>query len=199
MSDDKDFQSWDMPKLGDSRVVNLTVNSSREKDRIAQEQEAIRQRAHDEGYQHGLQQALQEQEQTKQQLNHLLSLLDKPLQLIDEQVFNYIERIIITLTSKCIAREITLKPEIISDLLQQLVDALPSSLQDCRLVMHPDDMALMTLATQQEFAELRFVEDPLLKRGEARLISETTEIDGRLESRLATLEEKLEQAQDDGV
>lgn len=175
---EKVFKTWDKPT--DDAGANKV-----DEDLIEQQQkcEEIYQKA----YQQGLAKAEQEVAQHKQQLNELISLVFNPLRLIDEKLEQEFIKTLIWFCHHCIDIELTQSPEQLNAIFKQIKPHLPLMQQEYQLQLNPQDIEVLQQNLSNEnvdFDTNNIVEDSNLHRGEFRLVSATSELDGRFEERL---------------
>lgn len=146
--------------------------------------------AKEQGYQEGLRQAQAEVTELKTELQRWIMLFQRPVQLIDEQLTQEFLQTLIWLCQECIGVQLTHDPEQLRQLLQVLKEELPSLKEEKQLAMHPDDVQwILTYFDNNEIPKLHqlLVPDASLKRGDFYLSSEHKELDGRLQTRIATI------------
>lgn len=148
-----------------------------------------------EGYEQGLKEAKQEIELMKSELAHLIALFTRPLRLIDNEVKNELIELAAWLTQQMLRSELSIHPEKILTIFDEIRELLPSFSSIKTLHLHPDDhqQLLNFLATDDSInipSESLQV-DKELSRGEYRLETTTSVIDSRLEVRLQELIQSL--------
>jgi flagellar assembly protein FliH len=69
---------------------------------------------------------------------------------------------------------------------REALAALPVGARDVRLALNPEDAAMIreVLSLQEGDHAIRVVEDPVQSRGGCRVLTETSQIDATVESRL---------------
>jgi flagellar assembly protein FliH len=154
--------------------------------------EQLQKQAHQEAYARGLEQGLaagkQELASRAARLEALMSSLAQPLQAADRAVEEEIVALAVTLACHLVRREIDHDPTILLDAVHDGLGMLPSSARDVTLYLHPSDAALLStqLASDRE-QRYKIAEDRDLARGDLRVMSAASQIDGRLETRLKQL------------
>jgi len=185
-----DVHSWDLPTLGESRVVNMTITKSPSK-RLLAEVESIKEAAYQEAYQKGLKAAQDEIHEKKTNLDRCLNLLQKPLELIDDAVFNDINQIVVALTQQILQIEISASPDKLAGIIRELIKSAPIGNTKFKFYIKPEDYQLLKMVSGKDFSECAFIEDNTLFSGEVRLMTDFTEIDGRVASRILAISEQL--------
>lgn len=155
-----------------------------------QELDAIMQEAKDLGYKEGWEKAQSEIRELKAELNSWLSLIEKPVQLIDERLMQSMIQTIIWLANQCIGIELSQNPEKLKIIYATLKAEWEELSSPSVLAMHPEDiywlqanMPKVEMKSMQKY----IIPDPQLNRGDFYLKGESSELDGRLKTRLQTL------------
>ena len=117
---------------------------------------------------------------------HILDLLAKPLQELDDSVCESLAAVVEAIVRQLMRRELKTGPEQIIGVVRTAVAELPMAARDVRVHLHPDDAALLRekLVEPASDRAWRVVEDPVLTRGGCRVSSENSTIDARLEARI---------------
>lgn len=155
------------------------------------------------GFEYGHKEALSEGrsilEQKVQQVDQLLTTLDQPLKQLDEQMQHELIDLVISMVRQLVRREIKTDPAHIVGVVREALAILPVSSRNIRVILHPEDAALIREVYELSENELgwKVVEDPVLARGGCRVVTDTSQVDATLESRLATLIAPLLSAQRD--
>ena len=145
------------------------------------------------GFKFGHEEALAETrnslQQKAQMLDALLTTLDTPLKELDEQVERELISLTISMVRQLVRREIKADPSQIIGVVRESLTLLPVSSRNVRLVLHPEDAKLVREIFEVSEQDLvwSIVEDPVLGRGGCKVITDTSQIDATLESRLAAM------------
>ncbi|AMP89598.1 flagellar assembly protein FliH [Legionella pneumophila] len=179
-----EFTTWEyQPSKG-------TEQSQPDEEELINELEAVRKEAFQKGYADGLQQAQEEINTIKAELSKWLDLIQKPVQILDEQLTQEIIQTIIWLSQHCIGIELSINPDKLNDLLNKIKGELPSLSGKKSISMHPDDVQWIKEAFSDSnipgLHEL-LLPDPALNRGDFYLQGEHSELDGRIQTRFTTL------------
>lgn len=155
-----------------------------------EECERLKQEAIQQGYTEGINNAKEEVDAKMAELKKWIELLQKPVQLIDEQVTKDMVQTMIWICTHCIGVELTVNPDKLFGLLEAIKGELPSLKGNYLFSMHPDDVswAKNELAGKllPELNDI-LVPDSNLKRGDFYLKGENKELDGRIHTRFLTL------------
>lgn len=185
-SNENEFNVWQYQAIKEPEVSEV-VN---EQEALLAECERLRQEAVKKGYAQGLQQAQAEINEKKKELIRWFDLVQNPIKLLDEHVTQEIIQTLFWLSQHCIAVELTMNPDKLRDLLNEIKTELPSLNNHRMLAMHPLDVAwIQAEFTANEIPGLQeiLVADPALNRGDFYLKGEHSELDGRIHTRFATL------------
>jgi flagellar assembly protein FliH len=123
------------------------------------------------------------------QVHRLAALCDlqaRPLARIDADVERQLAELAIAIARQLVRRELKIDPSQVIAVVRETVALLPASARDVRVIVHPDDAALIRerLATAHSEVAWHLLEDPMLSRGDCRVTTHTAQIDARMESRL---------------
>lgn len=185
-SSDHDFSVWEYQAAKDTD--NAVVVD--EKEAFLAECDALRKDAVKNGYEQGMQQAQAELDAKKKEFARWFDLLQHPVKLLDDHLTQEIIQTVLWLSQHCIAVELSVNPEKLRDLFNEIKKELPFLNNQHILAMHPLDVAWV----QAEIGETEIpglqeilTADPALNRGDFYLKSEHSELDGRIYTRFATL------------
>lgn len=147
---------------------------------------------HREGLEQGQAEIAQKSEQaTKviEQFEALLQTLNEPFEVLDDQVEQEILELVVAVVRQLVRREIKTDPGQIIGVVREALAILPSSSRNIRVQLHPEDADLVREAYALGDGELKWdlVEDPTLARGGCRVLTEMSQVDATLESRLNAL------------
>ncbi len=167
----------------------------------AEQLEQLQKQAYEEGYEQGRkegfkfghQEALEAGRKLMQdrvaQFDALLEMLDQPLKALDDQVERELVDLVIATVRQLVRREVRTDPGQIIGVVREALSILPVSARQIRVVLHPDDAELVRQVYDMGDKELgwQIIEDPVLQRGGCRVVTDTSQVDATLESRLAAL------------
>ncbi|MBS1211514.1 MAG: flagellar assembly protein fliH/type secretion system HrpE [Proteobacteria bacterium] len=156
----------------------------------AQGRDEGRQQGYREGFEQGRAQGYEQGESELREhvgkLESILTLLDQPLQEVDEQMEQELATLAIAMARQLIRRELRTDPGQIIAVVREALAVLPSSARKVSLFLHPDDAELVraTISLDETGQRWKLVDDPLLTRGGCRVISDNSVIDATVEKRL---------------
>lgn len=189
ITDKSDSPTWNPPSVSGPRA-NRRTNPT------LTELEDIERAAWDEAYAKGLEagRVAGEQEIRKrfEAVNHIESILNalaKPLQQLDKDVETQLVSLAYTIAKHVVRRELRIDPSQVIAVVRDTVNLLPLAQRNVRVHLHPEDARLLRerLAEPQSEKAWTIVEDPIMARGGCRVTTDTSQIDARLETRLAAV------------
>jgi len=184
-----DSRSWEPPSVNGPRA-------NRRNKPTLQELEDVERAAWDEAYAKGLEagRTAGEQEVRKrfEQVNNIESILNalaKPLQQMDKEVEAQLVSLTFAIAKQVVRRELRIDPSQVIAIIRDTVGLLPLAQRNVRVHLHPDDARLLHERLAEPHAERAWtiVEDPMMARGGCRVSSDNSQIDARLETRLAAV------------
>ncbi len=178
-----DCQAWLVPEVGAESAPQAGPVTARQL-------EEIHNQARQEGFHQGLQEgrdagmkALQERIRT---LEEMLQSLDEPFRQLDESVEQQLAELAMLVARQLVRRELKTEPEQVVSVVREALSALPVAARNVRLALNPEDAALIreTLSMGDDDQHIQLVDDPVQSRGGCRVLSDTSQIDASVESRL---------------
>ncbi len=155
--------------------------------------EELQKQAYDEAYQVGLEEGRAAGRQTLQdrvaQFEQLMNALGQPLRDVDERVEQELVSLVIALVRQLVRRELRADPGQVVAVVREAMAVLPAASRSVRVHLHPEDAALVreALSLSQEERSWSVVEDPVQSRGGCRVVTEHSQVDASVESRLTQL------------
>lgn len=119
-------------------------------------------------------------------LGHILDLMAKPLQSLDDSVYDSLAAVVDAIVRQLMRRELKTAPDQIIGVVRSAVGELPMAARDVRVHLHPEDAAVLREKLVEPASDRAWciVEDPVLSRGGCRVSSENSTVDARLEARI---------------
>ena len=201
VADDADVRPWSLPDMGSAQIKQLRDERLRKrtpqiKPPSAEELQAIRDGAHEDGLRDGYAQGLVNAEtearaQLKKKLGQfdaLAAALARPLQQMDDAAENTLVDMVIALSSHILRRELSLQPEQVLQVVREAIKLLPVSAQTIRIYLQPDDAQLLREAMALDNSRERpwqVFDEASLSRGGCRVQTDDTLVDYSLEQRMA--------------
>lgn len=185
---------WDLPTVSGNAI------QGRRSGPTVAELEAVEQRAYDEafaaGREAGLKAAKAEMQPAIDQLRAkvagvaaVLDKLAKPLDELDAEVAEQLARLSMSIARQVIRRELRIDPSQVIAVMRETVALLPASVRQVRIHMHPEDAAVIRehLAAPGGDRAWSIAEDPMMSRGGCLVISDSSQIDARIETRIGSI------------
>jgi flagellar assembly protein FliH len=150
-------------------------------------------RGRDEGFRFGRQEALETARgdiaERLALLDDLVASLDQPFRRLDDQVEREVVTLVVAIVRQLVRREIRTDPGQIVGVVREALAILPVASRNIRVLLNPDDATLVrdVYATSEGELNWKIVEDPVVARGGCRVLTETSQVDDTLESRLGAL------------
>jgi flagellar assembly protein FliH len=180
---EKEFQCWDLPDLGecaiDPSAGKATGNT-----------EKLQQQAYEEAFARGLVEGRDAGRQLiagqSGRLEQLMCNLAQPYEDLDKRVEKELLALVFSIVRQLVGDEISEKPELIMAIVNKAVAVLPSASRDLRLHLHPEDAQLLheLLPDPDRERQWRIIEDVAVDRGGCRVVTETSQVDATVETRL---------------
>jgi len=174
------------------------ANRRRELD--AAELDAADRRAWQVGYDEGLAQgrAAADEEQAARlraldqqvaRLDAILVALVRPLAELDMSVERELAELACAIARQVVRRELRTEPAHVIGAIREAVALLPAAARDVRVLLHPEDAALVRerLVDSGAGRVWAITEDPMMGRGGCRVVAENSTIDARLETRVGAV------------
>ncbi len=122
-------------------------------------------------------------------LDAALQSLARPLALMNTQVQEQLTELAIAIARQLLRRELKIDPSQVIAVVRETVALLPAAARDVRVLLHPEDAALLRerLVAPQIESAWTLLEDPMMSRGGCRVTAEAAQIDARVETRLAAV------------
>jgi flagellar assembly protein FliH len=167
----------------------------------AAELESIQQKAHAEGFEkgkqegfayghkEGLSQAGKQMQDYTRRLEQLLDCLAEPLRELDNQVEQELLKLVIAIVRQLVRREVKSDPNMIVGVIREALSILPVASRNVRLLLHPEDADVIREVYALADTEVGWslIEDPVIARGGCKVVTDSSQIDATLDSRLASL------------
>jgi flagellar assembly protein FliH len=200
---DNDVRQWLPPDMHDEtrpRTISArTVVPN--KPPTAAELEAIQKEAHAEGFKkgkqegfesghkEGLNKAKQQLQQYTRQLDLLVTTFSEPLRELDNRVEQELLKLVIAIVRQLVRREVKSDPNMIVGVVREALSILPVASRNVRLLLHPEDADLIREVYALADSEVGWslIEDPVISRGGCKVVTDSSQIDATLDSRLASL------------
>jgi flagellar assembly protein FliH len=175
------YSPWRAPEVVDSRHLRpVDVEAAR---KLAWEQ------GYEDGYSIGLEAGMGDARRHMSYLNEILGTLAKPFDDLDAGVASQLAVLVRSVAAVILRREVEIDSSFLADIVRRGIETLPIAAANVRLVVHPDDAALIEDHLDADKADRpwRIEIDPDQPRGGCRLLSDIAQIDSQVETRLEQL------------
>jgi flagellar assembly protein FliH len=121
-------------------------------------------------------------------IRRLLLSMARPLDDLDEIAAAELGRLALAVGAQLARRELRIDPSQVIAVIRDCVALLPAGARHVRVYLHPEDAAAVRNRLAEPAGERAWsiIEDPVAGRGGCRVVTETSQIDARFESRVAT-------------
>ena len=181
---------------GATPVINI-VEKIAAGPRTAQHAEQEKKDIYEEAYAEGLEQGkkkghatgLAEIQVQANRLMQIISTLHEPLAQLDDQMEKELVALSIAIARQIVRRELKADPGQIVAVVREAVASLPVGSRNVNLHLHPEDAALVrnALSLTGNDKTWRVIEDPLLTRGGCKVVTDISQIDATLDTRIAAI------------
>ncbi|SEO66695.1 flagellar assembly protein FliH [Luteibacter sp. UNC138MFCol5.1] len=194
------FERWELPVVGGVDAPDPAGQDDEGPHRpTVAEIEAIERQAREEGFSAGLAEgrAMAKRELAEQvaRLDALVAAVQRPFADLDDEVAGDLAQLATVIAERVLGYEIATRPEMIVDVVRQAVDALPAATRHLKIHLHPADAALVREHRSSLDHEGTVVDDAALSRGDVRLESGHSRLDGRVRTRMAAVIDSVLQGQ----
>ena len=190
----EDVERWQVPLLS-SIDASSDVSIAESKPVTAKQIENIQKEAYKEAYEVGFKKgleagdakALEQHHANIHALENIVSNLSQPLIELDGEVEEQLLNLVVLITKQIIRRELKIDQGQIVSVIREAVSLLPLVSRNIDVRIHPEDLGLVMDKLSQESKEnqtIKFTADPSLNRGDCYVITESSQIDASIESRL---------------
>ncbi len=178
----EDCEAWHVPEVGAGGEAQRPITARQ----IEEIQAQARREGFEQGQREGREAGAREFSGRIQLLDQLVATLNHPFEVLDESVEQQLTQLAMIVARQLVRRELKAEPEQVIGVVRDALAALPVSARHVRLSLHPQDAALVreALSLQQGEASIQIVEDPVQARGGCRVLTENSQIDATVESRL---------------
>jgi flagellar assembly protein FliH len=171
------YDTWNAPAMGGGGHMT------------AKQLEEVQKQAYDEAYARGLEEGKKAMQARGARLDALMVALNTPFEELDQQVEDELVNLTIAIVRQLVRRELRTDPGQVVAVVREAVAALPVVARNIRLHLHPEDAQLVreALSVSENEKHWRIVDDPVLTRGGCRVVTENSQVDATLETRLAQI------------
>ena len=185
-----DVDAWQSPPVDESAAAELKGAAGAgahllSESQVDQLRSQMQNQAFEQGYREGLASGQAEVAARARRLEALIDKLAYPFEELDAAVEDELVELAKILAIHILRRELKQDPSQIVGAVRDCVEVLPAAARNVRLFLHPDDAQLLREhAPGDQGRGWTIQEDASVAQGSLRVESETSHIDGRIESRL---------------
>lgn len=151
-------------------------------------QRQAHQEARERGHAEGLAAGKAELAARLERLAALTFALTQPFQALEQAVEDEVVALAVTLASHLVRREIERDPSVLQAAIHDCLAVLATSVRDVTLYLHPDDAKLLRdPAAATDTQGCKIATDAELARGDLRVVSSSSLIDGSIAARCAEI------------
>jgi flagellar assembly protein FliH len=197
----QDFAAWQPGAFGGTGTTGAAPNDA---DRVEQQRAALA-TARQDGYQAGYRDGLVALENFKRsfaqqmaaQIGQLVANFDAEFATLEVRIADSVARSAVALARQVVRSELAARPELVAGVAAEAVNAVLMSARHIRVVVHPDDHALVASGAAEALQArgARLVSDAGVARGGCRVESEIGVVDARIEALWAQAAAQLDPAQ----
>lgn len=183
---------WDFPAV-DSTAADALRGAAKGSAHVltAGQLDALERQAKEEarqkGYAEGLAAGKAEASAQIARLSGLAAAFTHPFLELEQAVEDEVVKLAIKLACHLVRREIEHDPALLHAAVADCLAALAANVRDVKFYFSPDDAALLKAHMQSGERRFEIAADPELKRGDLRVASESSLVDGTLEARCAEI------------
>jgi flagellar assembly protein FliH len=191
------YRTWAPPAVDGAGGTPAGVSAGGPNLLTASQLEQVQKQAYDEAYAVGLREgrAAGRKELTGkgQQFDALMRVLAGPFEQLDEEIEHELVDLVTAMVRQLVRREIKAEPGQVMAVVREALAALPAATRSVRLHLHPEDAVLVrhAMSLSEEERTWKIVEDPVVSRGGCRVMTEHSQIDATVETRLNQLFTKV--------
>ncbi len=192
---DDNAKTWTLPEIYDASkpVAKSASLTAREASAVENALNNIREKAYQEGFNKGQQAGVasgqQQSEQALQSLSSILDALATPLKYVDEKLEEELVNLTVSIAKQIVRRELKTDPAQIVAVVKESLSFLPSSAENVRVYLNPEDAELVRKIMPVNAGERKWdvFDDPVLNRGSCKVETDSTVVDASFESRIASI------------
>ena len=206
------FSSWRVPELdgGNSKSfrqpleegeieVEETLTEEEEEQLAAEELQAIRDAAYQEGFQSGrdagLASAKQQIDEQSQLLSNIINQLSEPLSRCGEKTQQELLELAFAVARQIVRRELQQDPTQLIAIIRDSLKLLPIGAENITIALHPEDASIVSnvlnIDGETSADGWQIKGDPSVERGSCQVSTEDSKIDASIDKQIAVLFSKV--------
>lgn len=178
-----DCKAWQVPDMQSGR---RTASQPLTASQLEEVQNLAHREGFEQGQQEGREAGLKEFAEKARHLEQIFHALEQPFEQLDDEIEKQLVELAMVVARQLIRRELQADPGQVVGVVREALSALPLAAREVRLVLDPEDATIVreALALKESSSQIQIVEDPVIGRGGCRVLSEASQIDATVESRL---------------
>ena len=199
------YQRWELASFGDERPSQQNAAAAAQQaaaqqqavEQAARMREEARQQGHadgfNQGYAEGLAAGRAEAARETMRVTQIAQAFDAELTRVNETVADDMLNLSLDLAKAMLKTALKVRPELMLPIVSEAIRYLPSVQQPARLVLHPQDAAIVRshMNDELEKAGWRIAEDIQIERGGCRVETASNQIDATLPVRWQRIADAL--------
>lgn len=189
---------WKVPSLAGMPSGKNTTGAAPRTGKLntAGHLDEIEKAAYEEGFERGRaegrQAGLRAAQDIAARMDVLLEHLDRPLKDISVETENALVKLAVDVARKLVNEDLQTHPEHVAGAIHQAVAALAATPRELKIHVHPDDVSLLKdLLNLSTDTRWKLIADANLAHGDCRVITESGQIDARLDTRQSNITNAL--------
>lgn len=187
---------WNCPPLDSDGRRGSSTKPSASKLNTAAHLDAIEKAAYEEGFARGHAEGYAHGNRAAQvvaaQISLLLEHLSRPLKDLNIEVEHALIRLVVETARRLVNHAIEIDPPLVEGAVQEAVASVATTTREMKIFLHPEDVTVLNnnLSLSSD-ASWKLMPDPALRRGDCRVVTESSQIDARLDTRQTNIERAL--------
>ncbi len=174
------YQRWELDSFDAPQKIDATVALAN-----ASQLERLRQQAHQQGYAAGYREGSDRAAAEAMRLQEIMEALAQDLQRFDQGVADELLALALAISKQVVRQVVKFKPDMVLAVVNEVLGKLPLSHQRARLILHPQDAALVRNSLGERLAQSNWeiIESAEMARGGCRVEAPECEINATIERR----------------
>lgn len=154
-----------------------------------QQIERIQKQAYEEGFARGRSDGLAAVQDDIQKFRQILQAMSDPLRDLDQELEQELVLLAKAIARQLLRRELKEEPAHVVGVVREAIAALPAAARNVEVHLNPEDGKLVrdVLGAEEGERPWRIVDDPVINRGDCKVITDKSRIDATLERRLTAI------------
>jgi len=178
-----DCQTWQLPDVRGKKGGSASPMTARQLEEV---QNQARQEGFQQGLQEGREAGMKKFVEHVTYLEQLVAALSRPFEQLDEEIEQQLAQLAMIVARQLVRRELKTDPGQVVGVVREALSVLPLAARHVRLALNPEDAEMIRDALSLGHGDqtIQIIEDPVQSRGGCRVLTENSQIDATVESRL---------------